>query len=60
MVTCIYDGQGALVSATTCGYQAHNIYRHRSLSCSGPCDGSPMECFHLGADVTCPADAGSD
>lgn len=62
-VTCIYDGQGALVSATTCGYVAHNHYC-RQLNCSAAlpnlCDGSPMECFRLGADVTCPGDAGTD
>jgi hypothetical protein len=63
-LTCIYDGTGELVSATTCGYVAHYAYCRRSVGCDTPspqmCDGSPLECFHVGADVTCPVDAGSD
>jgi hypothetical protein len=63
-LTCIYDGQGQLVSATTCGYRAHNTYCPKEFSCRTPnttyCDGSPLECYHLGANVTCPVDSGSD
>ena len=63
-LTCVYDGRGELVSATTCGYQAYYAYCRRAFGCdtSGPtqCNGSPLECFHVGADITCAVDAGSD
>jgi hypothetical protein len=63
-LTCIYDGTGQLVSATTCGYEAYYRYCPSLFGCGTSsrqsCTGSPGECFHVGADVTCAVDAGSD
>ena len=60
-VTCIYDAAGDIISATTCGHTA-------PAYCNGvvcrppdemPCPGN-SSCVHVGANVTCNADAGSN
>ena len=60
-LTCIYDRQGAIVSATSCGYDAH--YTHCVPGCSpvgGPYCAGSFGCYHAGTEVSCPADGGSD
>jgi hypothetical protein len=64
-LSCIYDSQGAIVSATTCGYEAYNSLCRTQPACAAPgsnsCAGFPGECFTAGANLTCPAaDAGAD
>jgi hypothetical protein len=66
-LSCVYDSQGALVSATTCGYRAYNSLCRQQSTCAAPGSGSCVgggsldECFTVGENVACaPADGGPD